>query len=130
MFEARTMDDVAAASIARRRFLTTLLGLFAAVAALLAAIGLYGVIAYAVGERTREIGIRVALGAASTDVLHLVLRGGVTLAAAGIAIGLAGSVATSRLLRNLLYGVGPFDVATFAATAVMVLGVALLATWL
>ncbi|HET7459302.1 MAG TPA: ABC transporter permease [Gemmatimonadaceae bacterium] len=130
LFEARTMDDVATASIARPRFLTTLLGIFAAVAAALAAIGLYGVIAYAVGERTREIGIRVALGAARGDVLRLVLRGGLALAAAGIAIGLAGSVATSRLLRGLLYGVGPLDAATFVLTAALVLGVATLATWL
>jgi ABC-type antimicrobial peptide transport system permease subunit len=130
LFRARTMDDIAAASIARPRFLTTLLGIFATVAAILAAIGLYGVIAYAVGERTREIGIRVALGASNADVLGLVLRGGLALAAMGVAIGLAGSVATTRLLRSLLFGVGPFDVATFALTAALVLAVALLATWL
>ena len=130
LFRARTMDDITAASVARPRFLTTLLGIFATVAAILAAIGLYGVIAYAVGERTREIGIRVALGARDVDVLGLVLRGGLALATAGVAIGLVGSVATSRLLRGLLYGVGPFDVATFTLTAALVLGVALLATWL
>jgi predicted permease len=128
LFEPRTMNDVVDASMNRQRFITTLLGIFAAIAALLAAVGLYGVIAYSVGERTREIGIRVALGAVRGDVLRLVLRGGLTLAVIGVLIGLAGSLVTTRLLGGLLYGVGPLDVVTLTLTTLLVLASALLAT--
>ena len=128
LFEPRTMNDVVETSLNRQRFIATLLGVFAAVAALLAAVGLYGVIAYSVGERTREIGIRVALGAVRGDVMRLVLRGGLTLAVIGVLIGLAGSVVTTRLLGGLLYGVGPLDVTTLVLTTLLVLASALLAT--
>jgi len=127
LYEPRTMTEVVDASMNRQRFITTLLGIFAAIAALLAGIGLYGVIAYSVGERTREIGIRVALGAVRGDVLRLVLRGGMTLAVIGVVIGLAGSTITTRLLGGLLYGVKPLDVTTLVLTTVLVLGSALLA---
>jgi predicted permease len=128
LFEPRTMTDVVAASLNQQRFIAMLLGIFAAIAALLAGVGLYGVIAYSVGERTREIGIRVALGAVRGDVLRLVLRGGMALAAIGVLIGLAGSVATTRLLGGLLYGVGPLDLTTLVLTTLLVFAAALLAT--
>jgi predicted permease len=128
MFEPRTMNEVVDASLNRQRFIATLLGIFAAIAALLAGVGLYGVIAYSVGERTREIGIRVALGAVRGDVLRLVLRGGMTLAVIGVLIGLAGSVVTTQLLGGLLYGVGPLDLMTLVATTLLVFAAALLAT--
>ncbi len=128
LYEPRSMNDVVDRSLNRQRFITTLLGIFAAVAVLLAGVGLYGVIAYSVGERTREIGIRLALGALRRDVLRLVLRGGMTLAIIGVLIGLAGSVVTTRLLAGFLYGVGPLDLPTLLLTTLLVLVSALLAT--
>lgn len=128
LFEPRTMTDVVDTSLNQQRFITTLLGIFAAIAALLAGVGLYGVIAYSVGERTREIGIRAALGAVRGDVLRLVLRGGMTLAVIGVLIGLAGSLVTTRLLSDLLYGVQPLDLTTLVLTTLLVLASALLAT--
>ncbi|MDB4908839.1 MAG: permease [Gemmatimonadetes bacterium] len=130
LFAALTMEQIVASSVARPRFITTLLGIFAVLAAALAAIGLYGVIAYAVGERTREIGIRVALGARQADVLKLVLAGGLVLTATGLGLGLLGSLASSRLLAGFLFGVKPLDVTAFALTALIVVAASLLATWL
>ena len=96
----------------------------------LASIGLYGVIAYSVGQRTHEIGIRVALGARAVDVMNLVLRGGLNLALIGIAIGLAGAFALTRLMKSLLFGVTPTDAVTFASVSVGVIAVALLACYI
>ena len=125
----RTMSVVAAESFAARRFDMLLLTLFAALAVTLAAIGVYGVIAYAVAQRTREIGVRVAVGARMRDVVRLVLNGGVRLALLGIGIGLAGAFAATRLMSGMLYGVAPADPATLAAVAATLLATALFACW-
>jgi len=126
----RTMDVVSAESFAARRFEMLLMGLFAALAVALAAIGIYGVIAYAVAQRTREIGVRVAIGARMRDVVSLVLSGGLRLALLGIGIGVAGAVATTRLLSSMLYGIDPTDPATLVAVATALLAIALFACWL
>jgi predicted permease len=126
----RTMEGVIAASVLQRRFILMLLGLFAGAALLLAAIGLYGVIAYAVSQRTREIGIRIALGATRQNVLSLVLGQGMKLALIGVGVGVAAAMALTRVMRNLLYEVKPTDPLTFACVAILLLGVALLACWL
>jgi putative ABC transport system permease protein len=126
----RTMHVVAAESFAARRFDMLLLALFAALAVTLATIGVYGVIAYAVAQRTREIGVRVAVGARMRDVVRLVLGGGLRLALLGIGIGLAGAFAATRLMSGMLYGVAPADPATLAAVAATLLATALFACWL
>jgi putative ABC transport system permease protein len=122
-----TMEEVAAASVAGRRFQMALLGLFAGVALALAGVGLYGVIAYTVARRTHEIGVRMALGAQRRDILGLVVRQGLRLAAVGLAAGLAGALALTRLLAGLVYGVSTTDPATYAALSLFLLLVALLA---
>ena len=111
------MDRLVASSVARPRFYAVILGVFAAVAGVLAAIGIYGVLAYTVIQRTQEIGIRMALGAQRAQVLALVLRKGVTLAAAGIGIGLVAAVGTTRLLQGMLFGITPLDPLTFLAVS-------------
>jgi predicted permease len=125
-----TMDDVMAASVASPRFRTTLVTIFAAIGLLLAAIGIYGVMSYAVTERTHEIGVRAALGADRRDVLRLVLSEAAALAAAGVAAGLAGALATTRLIRALLFRVEPTDFATFAAISTVLVAAALLASYI
>ncbi|MEW6322442.1 MAG: ABC transporter permease [Acidobacteriota bacterium] len=123
----RAMEDVFAASVSRPRLIASLLGAFGVLALLLAAIGTYGVLSYMVGERRREIGIRMALGAAQTSVLGLVLRQGLLTAGVGLAAGVAAAVALTRLMEALLFGVRPADAATLAAVAVTVAAVATLA---
>ena len=123
----RSLEQIVSLSLAQDRFNTTLLGLFAGIGLLLAVIGIYGVMAYSVAQRTREIGIRIAMGASSRNVLRLVLSQGLILALIGVAIGLAGAFALTRLLSSLLYGVTPTDPLTFVATAVLLTGVALAA---
>src|SRR5439155_4154014 len=114
-------------SVAQRKLSVRLLGGFAGVALLLAAIGLYGVLAYNVTQRTREIGIRTALGAQRPDVIGLVLRQGMKLACLGILIGLAGAFVLTSFIRSLLFGVTPTDPLTFVGVSLVLLLVALLA---
>jgi len=130
VFNVRTMNDVLMTSIASQRMSMLLLSAFAAMALLLAMIGIYGVTAYYVTQRTQEIGIRMALGAQMSDVLKLVLKGGMTLAASGIAAGLIGAFALTRWMRSLLFDVKPTDGLTFIAVAVCLLVTALLACYL
>jgi putative ABC transport system permease protein len=128
VFDVETMSEVLAASIAVRRFAMLLLGAFAAVALALAAVGIYGVLSYAVSQRTQEIGVRLALGARGTDIVRLVAGHGVRLAVLGVAIGLCGAYAATRGLASLLFGVTATDPVTFAATAGLLVGVATLAS--
>lgn len=128
--EIRTMEQVAGTAVARPRLNLLLLGGFAALALLLAAIGLYGVIAYSVTQRRAEIGVRVALGASRPDVLRLVVGQGVRLTLAGLLVGLAGALVLTRLMSSLLFGVEPTDPLTLAAVAALLTAVALLASWI
>jgi putative ABC transport system permease protein len=123
----RTMRQVVASSVAERAFTTALLGAFAALALLLALIGIYGVMSYVVTQRTHEIGIRVALGAQRSDILRLVIRQGMALAFAGLIVGLPVSLALAQLMKGLLYGVSTTDPLTFGAAAALLMAVALLA---
>jgi len=124
------MEQIVSESLAPQQTTTILLALLAAVTLLLAAIGLYGVLTYSVTKRTREIGIRLALGAGAGSVLRMVIRQGALLTSAGIAVGLAGAAGLTRLLSTLLYQVPATDPLTFCAVPVVFLGVTLLATYL
>ena len=124
----RPMEDVIATSVGRPRFYLTLLATFAIVAALLAVAGLYGVMSYAVARRTRELGIRHALGSTASNTLQLVGRQGMRLIGAGIVLGLAGAAAVTRLLTGLLYGVSPLDPITWAAACALLAVAGILAT--
>ena len=123
------LTDTVATSAAPQRFNMLLMGSLAAMALLLAAIGIYGVVAYSVAQRTQEIGIRLALGANSTAVVGMIVRRGMALAAIGIALGAVAAAAIAPMLRSLLFGVKPLDAPTFAAVAVLLLAVAALATY-
>jgi predicted permease len=124
----RSMDEVMDFSVARPRFTMVLLGVFGAVALILAGIGIYGVMSYAVKRRTREIGIRMALGGKPRDVLLLVVGQGMRLAVVGLIVGIAGGFAATRLMRGLLYGISPTDPFTFAAIVLLLAGVAFVAS--
>jgi putative ABC transport system permease protein len=124
------MDHVVDDTISQRRFNMLLLAIFAATALVMAAVGIYGVLAYAVSRRTQEIGIRMALGAQTRDVLRLIGREGFVLVVVGIGIGLAGALALTRLMRSLLFGVSPTDATTFAAVPALLAAVALAACYL
>ncbi|HWN99400.1 MAG TPA: ABC transporter permease [Blastocatellia bacterium] len=125
-----TMDQLLSKSVAQPRFRTLLLGLFAALALVLASVGIYGVISYSVTQRTHEIGIRMALGAQPRNVMTLVIRQGMMLALIGLAVGLAASLALTQIMESLLFEVSATDQATFAVVAVLLAGVALLACWI
>jgi putative ABC transport system permease protein len=130
VYDVRTMEEVRAFSVSLYSFSAGSLGIFAVIALLLAAIGIYGVMSYAVTQRTQEIGIRMALGARAADVLKLIVRNGMSLALLGVVAGLAGAFALTRLLQSLLFGVSPTDVATFAIVTFGLLLVALLACYI
>ena len=123
----RPLAEVVDESVAERRFSMLLLALFALVALFLAAVGLYGVVSYTVGQRTQEIGLRMAIGAAPSQVLRMVVGGGMKLAIIGVAVGIAASLALANLVASLLFGVTPFDPVSYAATASILLAVAALA---
>jgi putative ABC transport system permease protein len=125
-----TMEQLVAQSVAQRRFGMFLVGIFAALALVLAVVGIYGVVSYSVAQRTNEIGVRIALGASATDVLKMVLKNGMTLALIGVGLGLAGAFLTTRLMASLLFEVKPTDLATFAIVSVGLIFVALLACYL
>jgi putative ABC transport system permease protein len=126
----RTMQENIATSVSDSHFRTVLLGIFAASALLLSLIGLYGLIAYSVAQRTSEIGVRLALGAQRGDILKIVVGQGMKLVLIGVAVGLAGALAVSRLLTQFLYGVVPNDPATFVGVAVILTAVAAVACWI
>jgi putative ABC transport system permease protein len=130
MYYVRTMGQRVDESLARRRFSMLLLGVFASVALALATIGIYGVMAYLVSQGTREIGIRMALGATQRDVLGLIVRQGMTLAISGLAIGLAGAFVLARLIRSLLFGVQASDLVTFVGISALLAFIALLASFI
>jgi len=125
-----TFDDIMNEAVARPRLLTVLLGVFGGLGLLLGSLGIYGVLAYLVNQRQREIGVRMALGAQQRDVLRLVVWRGLALAMVGVVIGLVGAVALTRLMQGILYGIGPTDPFTFGAAAVGLLAIAVLASWL
>jgi predicted permease len=130
IFGAQSMDEVIRTSLARRRFSMILLVVFATLALLMASIGIYGVLSYVVGQRTHEIGIRMALGARRLDILRLVLNGAGRLALIGVGVGLVAATGLTRLMANLLYGVGPGDPLTFLAVPAILISVAMLASYL
>jgi putative ABC transport system permease protein len=130
VFDVKPLRQIVADSIALRRLALLLLSVFAAVALALAAAGIYGVMAYAVEQRTHEIGVRMALGAQSGAILKLVIGQGIKLAFAGVALGLVASVALTRTIKNLLFGVSATDPVTFIAITMLLIAVALLACFI
>jgi putative ABC transport system permease protein len=126
---AKTMEQLRGELISDRRFTLILVGVFSALALILASIGIYGVISYSVAQRTREIGIRMALGASQRQVLRMVVGGGAKLAVMGIAAGAAGALVLTQFIRSFLYGVSPSDPLTFAGISLLLAGVALLASY-
>jgi ABC-type antimicrobial peptide transport system permease subunit len=124
------MHEVRAISVAIYSFGSVMMGIFAMVALVLAAIGIYGVMAFAVTQRTQEIGLRMALGARALDVLKLVVKGGMSLAAIGAIVGLAGAFAITRLMASMLFGVSSTDAATFGLVTLGLMLVALLACYI
>jgi putative ABC transport system permease protein len=130
MYSVQTMEERVGSSVDRQRFYATLIGIFAAVALILSAVGLYGVIAYAVSQRTHELGVRVALGATADRISRMVIGEGLALTAAGAVIGIAGSIFAGKLVATLLFGVSPFDPVTLSAVIAVLALVATFASWL
>jgi ABC-type antimicrobial peptide transport system permease subunit len=127
--DIRTVDQIRDLSMGGRRLVSILLGTFGTIALVLAGIGIYGVISYSVAQRTREMGIRAALGASERNLLRLVLDRGALLTGIGLALGLTGAIALTRLMATVLYGVGPRDPATMLSVAAILAGVALVASY-
>ena len=127
--EIETMDHIVSQAVARQRFSMLLLGLFAGLALLLAAVGIYGVMSYSVAQRTREIGIRMALGARRADVLQMTVQQGLKLVGAGMIIGLGAAFLLTRVMATLLYGISATDPITFIGISVVLLAVAILASY-
>ncbi len=130
IYDMQTLDQLVSKSLAQRRFTLTLMLLFGVIALVLSAVGIYGVMAFAVTQRTQEIGIRMALGARAIDVLKMIVGSGMLLAAIGVVVGLAGAFAITRLMSSLLFGISPTDIVTFAMVSAGLLVVALLACYL
>jgi predicted lysophospholipase L1 biosynthesis ABC-type transport system permease subunit len=130
VFNVRTMEQIVSQSVAPRRFSMLLLAVFAVVALALAIIGIYGMLSYAVAQRTREIGLRMTLGAQRTDVMRLVIGHGMKLAIAGVVLGLIASFALTRTMKNLLFGVSATDPITFVSITVLLAVVAFVACWI
>jgi len=130
VFRVRTMEQFVSDSMAQRRFAMYLFAVFAVIALLLAAVGLYGVMAYSVTQRTHEIGVRMALGAKRTDVMRLVVGNGMLLAGVGVGVGIGAAFGFTRLMSTLLFGVKPTDIAVFALIALGLTAVAALASYL
>jgi ABC-type antimicrobial peptide transport system permease subunit len=130
VYNVETMDEVVSNSFAARRMSMMLLSIFAALALLLACVGIYGVISYLVGQRTHEIGVRMALGAQASDVSRLVIGHGVGMALIGVAIGTGAALGLTRLMANQLFGVGAHDPLTFAGVALLLMAVAAAACYL
>jgi predicted permease len=129
IFRAETLNDVLSSSLSVRRFCMEMVALFAATALLLAGLGIYGTISYLVNEQSREIAIRLALGAQRSDILRMVLRQGLGLAAAGAVLGVAGALIVSHLMAGLLFGVSPYDLSTFVGVTAVLTAVAIAASY-
>lgn len=130
VYEVRQMDDIVARSIATQRMAMLLLTVFSGLALVLSSIGIYGVVSYLAGQRTQEIGVRIALGASSRDVLRMILGDGMRITLAGVGVGIVAALGLTRLITKLIYGVGAMDPLTFAAVAVLLTAVALLACYI
>jgi ABC-type antimicrobial peptide transport system permease subunit len=130
VFGVQSMKEIIANSLSERRFSMILLGIFAGVALVLASVGIYGVISYVVARRTQEIGVRIAMGAQRGEVLRLVLRQGVTMAALGAAIGIAAALPLTRFMGSLLFAITAADPLTYLCVVALLLGVSLAACWL
>jgi ABC-type antimicrobial peptide transport system permease subunit len=130
VFSLRTMDEIFDVSVTNQRILLTILMVFAGVALLLAAIGLYGVLSYIVGQRTREVGVRMALGATAQSVRQLMLQQGLRLAAFGLGAGVLASLGLGKLMDSLLYGVSAFDPLVYGAVVLLLVAIGLFASWL
>jgi ABC-type antimicrobial peptide transport system permease subunit len=130
LFGEQTMTDLVSASLAQRRFAMKVVGLFGLLALFLAGIGIYGVMAFSVTQRTREIGIRLALGASTRSIQTWLLRQGMKLTLIGVVLGLLGTLALVRVLRGLLFGIAPTDLVTYAGLTLLLALVALLACYI
>jgi ABC-type antimicrobial peptide transport system permease subunit len=130
VFGAQTMNEIIANSVAARRFSMILLGIFAGLALLLASIGIYGVVSYVIGQRTQEIGVRIAMGAQRSEVFRLVLAQGATMAALGAAVGLVAALALTRLMGTMLYAISAADPLTYLCVVVLLFLVSMAACWL
>src|SRR5262245_45566592 len=130
VYQVTRMDERLSNTVAERRFQTLLLSLFAGIALVIAAVGIYGVVSYAVSRRTHEIGVRIALGAQAGDVLRMVIWRGMRLTLVGVALGLAAALALTRVLKNLLFEMSATDPATFAMISLLLVGVALIASYI
>jgi len=130
VYNVETMDDVWSSSMSARTFAMILLAIFAAIALVVACVGIYGVISYLVSQRTQEIGVRMALGAQRHDIMHLVLGHGTKMTTFGAMIGIAASLGLTRLMTNQLFGVTAYDPVTFASVALLLVFVGLVASWI